>query len=303
MSNILVTGGAGFIASALITRLLEKGHKIISVDNFITGKKKNIIDHENHTFLEADICSITEIEPIFSSFKIDYIFHYAALVGVKRTLENPVSVLQDFNAINNIFCLARDYKVNKIFYSSSSEVYGDSVYYPQEEDSTPLNSKLPYAVMKNVGESFCRSFKQEFNLDYTIFRFFNTYGPRQSEDFVISKFLAAAKKNQDLTIYGDGSQARTFCFIDDHIDATINSFDKNLFNNDVVNIGTNVETTILDLAKIIIMLTNSKSKIINLPPLKEGDMMRRQPDVKKMKSLLGREFTSLELGIQKTNNF
>ena len=299
MSNILVTGGAGFIPSSLIERLLNEGHKVISADNLITGERKNIIDHQNHSFFEVDVNSLNQMEPLFSSFKIDFIFHYAALVGVKRTLDNPVSVLEDFNGLNNIFCLARDHKVKKIFFSSSSEVYGEPVDLPQREYLTPLNSRLPYAVIKNVGECFCKSFKQEFDLDYTVFRFFNTYGPRQSQDFVVSKFISAAKKGNDITVYGDGSQTRTLCFIDDHIDATMKAFNDNLYNNEIVNIGNDKEITILNLAKLIIEIFDSNSKIIFLDPLKEGDMTRRQPEVTKMKKLLGRKFTSLEEGLIK----
>jgi UDP-glucose 4-epimerase len=142
-----------------------------------------------------------------------------------------------------------------------------------------------------------RSYQREYNLDFTIFRFFNTYGPRQSDDFVIAKFIKRALKNEDITIYGDGSQTRTFCYIDDNIDATIAAFEKDMFVNDTINIGNNNETSILDLAKTVIRLTDSKSAIVHLPALTEGDMTRRLPDISKMKVLLGRELTSLEQGI------
>ena len=130
-------------------------------------------------------------------------------------------------------------------------------------------------------------------------RFFNTYGKRQSEDFVVSKFLALAKENKDITVYGTGLQTRTFCYIDDHIEATIRAFRDNIYNNEIVNIGNNEETTILQLAETIIKIFDSKSKIIHLDPLEEGDMTRRQPDVQRMKYLLNRNFTSLEKGIKK----
>ena len=298
MSNILVTGGAGFIPSSLIDALLSEGHTDLSVDNFVTGNKENISDHENLTFYEVDANSYDQISPIFHGNNIDYVFHYAALVGVKRTLENPINVLEDFNGFHNIFNLSKETNVKKIFFSSSSEVYGEPVHLPQKEYSTPLNSRLPYAVIKNVGECFCKSFKQEYDLDYTVFRFFNTYGPKQSKDFVVSKFLHAAKNGEDLTIYGDGSQTRTLCYIEDHIKATMTAFNENLFNNEIVNIGNDKEITILNLAETIIELFSSKSKIIFLDPLEEGDMTRRQPDVTKMRKLLGREFTELETGLK-----
>ena len=227
----------------------------------------------------------------------DFVFHYAAIVGVKRTLENPTMVLDDLDGIKNILNLSKNIHVQRVFFSSSSEVYGEPVEFPQNEDTTPLNSKLPYAIVKNAGEAFLKSFKKEFNLDYTIFRFFNTYGLKQSTDFVMSKFINLALKNEDITIYGDGKQTRTFCYIEDNLDATINAFMKNKYVNDVVNIGNNIETTILELAQKIIKITKSKSKIIHLPPLSEGDMTRRKPDIFKMKKLLGRKLFPLEKGI------
>lgn len=157
---------------------------------------------------------------------------------------------------------------------------------------------MPYAVVKNVGEAFLRSYKQEFDLDYTIFRFFNTYGPKQSVDFVMSKFLNLALQNDDITIYGDGMQTRTFCYILDNIDATVSSFENGHYINDTVNIGSDQEITILDLAKIIIEETGSKSKIVHLPPLKEGDMKKRKPDIEKMRKLLGRDLFPIREGIK-----
>src|SRR6185436_190616 len=131
--------------------------------------------------------------------------------------------------------------VKRIYFSSSSEVYGEPVEIPQNEHTTPLNSKLPYAIVKNVAEAFIKSYNQEHGLNYTIFRFFNTYGPKQSTDFVLSKFIRAGLTNQDITIYGDGMQTRTFCYIDDNVDSTVNAFYKNKFVNDVVNIGSDNE--------------------------------------------------------------
>jgi nucleoside-diphosphate-sugar epimerase len=225
------------------------------------------------------------------------VFHYAATVGVKRTLENPVKVLNDISGIKYVLSLSKNTGVKRVYFSSSSEVYGEPVEFPQNEDTTPLNSRLPYAIVKNVGEAYLKSYEKEFGLEYTIFRFFNTYGPKQSKDFVISRFISAAKQNGDLTIYGDGSQTRTFCYIDDNILATTNAFYKNMFVNDVVNIGGETEVTILDLAKLIVKLTNSKSKIVHLPPLEEGDMTRRRPDTSKMKQLLEADLLPLETGL------
>ncbi len=297
--NILITGGAGFIPSSLADRLLQNpDYFVVLVDNFLTGKKENIPQHENCKFIHGDVNNFDDIAPVFSLYNFDYVFHYAAVVGVKRTLENPIMVLDDIYGIRNILDLSKRTGVTRVFYASSSEVYGEPVHLPQHETITPLNSRLPYAVVKNVGESYFRSYHQQYGLDYTIFRFFNTYGPKQSTDFVMSRFIRLALANQDIPVYGDGSQTRTFCFIEDHLDACIKAMEANLIVNDVANIGNGTIVTILELAEIIIRLTKSQSKIVHLPPLEEGDMTRRQPDVSKMNELLGKPFTSLEEGIQ-----
>ena len=144
-----------------------------------------------------------------------------------------------------------------------------------------------------------KSYHREYGLDYTIFRFFNTYGPNQSTDFVIKKFIIAALDNKDITIYGDGKQTRTFCYVSDNIDACYNAYQNSLFVNEVVNIGNDNETSVLDLARLIIKITGSQSKIVHLPALEEGDMTRRLPDISNMKKLLGRDLITLETGIQK----
>ena len=299
--KILVTGGAGFIGSSLAERLAKDSENfVVVVDNLLTGSLSKVPKsiHQNVKFIKADVNFFKDISAIFSAYKFDYVFHYAAVVGVKRTLAHPVMVLNDLKGINNILSLSKNTGVKRVFYTSSSEVYGEPVEFPQNEHTTPLNSRLPYAIVKNVGEAYLRSFKKEYDLDFTIFRLFNTYGPKQSADFVITKFLTAALKDKDISIYGDGMQTRTFCFIEDHLDATTNAFYNNHVVNDVANIGTDKEITILDLAKEIIRITNSRSNLIHLPALKEGDMTRRQPDITRMLELLNRGFTPLEEGIK-----
>ena len=224
------------------------------------------------------------------------------MVGVKRTIDNPVMVLDDITGVKNVLSLSKNTGVKRVFFSSSSEVYGEPVEMPQNEHTTPLNSRLPYAIVKNVGEAFLKSYKKEFDLDYTIFRFFNTYGPKQSKDFVISKFVAKALKGEDITIFGDGMQTRTFCYVEDNIQACYNAFKNDEVMNDVINIGNDNEMTVLDLAKTIIKLSGSSSKIVHLPPLEEGDMSRRNPDISKMRKLLGRELTDIETGLTNVIN-
>lgn len=298
--KILITGGAGFIGSSLAHKLAEdKSNVITIVDNLLTGDINRIPKLDNVKFIKGDVNDNQVISSIFYGNSFDYVFHYAAVVGVKRTIENPIMVLDDLKGMRNVLDLCKNTSVKRIFFSSSSEVYGEPVELPQHEYTTPLNSRLPYAIVKNVGEAFLKSYKQEYNLDYTIFRFFNTYGPLQSKDFVVSKFIAAALKNEDITIYGDGSQTRTFCFVDDNIQACVNAFMKDEVMNDVVNIGSDKIFTVLELAKMIIKVADSSSKIIHLPALEEGDMTRRQPDTGKMLQLLGKEPLSLEEGLKK----
>jgi nucleoside-diphosphate-sugar epimerase len=302
MNTILVTGGAGFIGSCLADKLIQNRENfVVIVDNLSTGHKINLpkSNKNNWVFIKINVNRYKDISEVMHSFKFDYVYHYAAMVGVKRTQENPVKVLDDIHGIEHILNLSKNSRVKRVFFSSSSEVYGEPVELPQNEETTPLNSRIPYAVVKNVGESFLKSFYKEFGLEYTIFRFFNTYGPKQSKDFVMSRFIAMALKDRDVTIYGDGLQKRTFCFVDDNVDACISAADKNLYINDVVNIGTDFEISMIDLAKKIIKLSNSKSKIVHMPPLKEGDMLRRFPDIEKMKKLLNRELITMDDGIKR----
>jgi UDP-glucose 4-epimerase len=223
MRKILITGGAGFIPSSLADRLLANEQNfVVALDNFSTGRESNLPRDSlsNYQFFRCDVNDYGSLSEIMRHYCFDYVFHYAAIVGVRRTLEHPVDVLGDIDGTRNVLSLCSETNVKRIFFSSSSEVYGESKEYPQNEELTPLNSKLPYAIVKKVGESYLESFKKTYGLDYTIFRFFNTYGIKQSQDFVISRFLNSALNNQPITIYGDGSQTRTFCYIDDNIEIT-----------------------------------------------------------------------------------
>jgi UDP-glucose 4-epimerase len=301
MKKILITGGAGNIGGSLANHLVKnKDYDVVVADNLLTGSVAHLPQNcDNFSFIKCDVNNYNDISAVMLSFKFDYVFHYAAMVGVKRTLNNPMAVLQDIEGIKNILNLSKNTCVKRVFYSSSSEVYGEPVELPQNEDTTPLNSRLPYAIVKNVGEAFFKSYHKEFGLDFTIFRFFNTYGPYQSPDFVMTKFIDAALSNRDITIYGDGHQSRTFCYINDNIEATVKIFEEGLFLNEVINIGSADEVYIIDLAKKVIELTGSGSSIIHLTPLKEGDMTRRQPDNTKMLSVLNRKLLSIDEGIEK----
>lgn len=300
MVKILITGGAGNVGGALARKLVQnKNYLVVIADDLSTGSKSKLpeSDHENWSFVYCNVNNYRDISELMLAYKFDYVFHYAAMVGVKRTQENPIQVLNDIEGIKNVLNLCKNTSVKRAFFSSSSEVYGEPVELPQNEDTTPLNSRVPYAVVKNVGEAFFRSFKQSFDLDYTIFRFFNTYGPNQSVDFVVAKFIALALKDEPITIYGDGSQTRTFCYVDDNIDSCVQIFEESHHLNQTINIGGADEITILDLAKLVIKCADSQSEIIHLEPLKDGDMTRRMPDNSKMRAILKRDLISIEDGI------
>ena len=302
MKKVLITGAAGNIGSALAHKLSSSGkYRVTGVDNFLTGSAHKLpaLSSSFH-FIKADVNNFNDISSIMTANQFDYVFHYAAVVGVQRTLDNPIKVLEDIQGIKNILDLSKNTGVKRVFYSSSSEVYGEPVEFPQNEATTPLNSRLPYAVVKNVGESFLRSYQKEYGLPYTIFRFFNTYGPKQSEDFVVAKFLKLALDNKPITLYGEGKQTRTFCFIEDNLETTWSCLENNHCVNDVMNLGNDNEISIKELAEKIISITNSKSTITHLPALAEGDMTRRKPDIAKMKAIINRPLTTLEEGIRLT---
>lgn len=299
MKTVLITGCAGNIGSSLCSFLKSKKNiRIIGIDNFSTGNSKKLPSQDSKfIFYKLNTNNLEDMEFIFNKYKFTEVFHFAAVVGVKRTIEKPLRVMRDIKGIENLLRLSVRKKINRFFFSSSSEVYGEPVEVPLKENESPLNAKLPYSIVKNLGESLIKSYSKVFGLNYSIFRFFNTYGPNQSKDFVIPKFLHKAINNQNIEIYGDGSQTRTFCYINDNIETIYLCLIKNLCVNETLNIGSDVEYTIENLAKKIIDKTNSKSTIIFLPPLQEGDVNRRKPDISIMKKLLGRDLTPLNLGI------
>ncbi|PBQ32132.1 epimerase [Sphingobacteriaceae bacterium] len=301
-NKILVTGGAGNIGSALVERLIkDPSNFVVIVDNLSTGFLSKLPSKEiaNWKLIKADVNNFNDISAVMLSYNFDYVFHFAAVVGVIRTQENPIDVLNDIEGIKNILNLSKNSSVKHVYFSSSSEVYGEPVELPQNEHRTPLNSRVPYAVVKNVGESFFRSYWQAYGLPYTIFRFFNTYGPNQSTDFVVAKFLAAALKNKDISIYGDGSQTRTFTYVEDTVEVCNKIFENQLLSNDVINIGNDELMTVKELAELTIKVTGSTSKIVYQAPLKEGDMTRRQPDNTKMRQILNKGLIGIEEGLKK----
>jgi nucleoside-diphosphate-sugar epimerase len=303
--TVLVTGGAGFIGSHLCEKLLQKGNRVIALDNFLTGKMANINHLTRNKEFEIVKCDILErknLEKIFENH-IDTVFHEAAVVGVKRTIENPKLVLEaNISGTKNILDCAKNSGCKRMVFASSSEVYGDPIKIPEREDGL-LNPKLPYAVSKLTGEQYCRAYFEEFGLKTTSLRYFNVYGPRQNSTpygFVVGIFIKRVLEGKPPIIFGDGKQTRDFTYIEDCIDATLIASQSNKAVGEVMNIGTGRMISIKDLAFMVIDISGNDLKP-KFAPKREFEIMHRLADNTKMKKLLG--FSpgySLKSGLEKT---
>jgi UDP-glucose 4-epimerase len=298
--KVLVTGGAGFVGSHMCKKLIKEGYEVICFDNLSTGKKNNIANLDLK-FIEGD-CNTADLEKVFETEDIDYVFHYAAVVGVKRTLEDPIGVLEDIKGLQSILDLSVKHNVKKVMYASSSEVYGEPLELPEREDGL-LNAKLPYAVTKLVGEKLMEAYYQKHNLKTCSLRFFNVYGPNQESSdygFVVGIFINQALSNKDLTIFDTGLQTRDFVFIEDNIEVSYLAFLSDKTNGEAINIGRGAPATIIDLANEVIDITGADVKPIKVPN-KRCDIRHRFPDITKMSELLNfRPKHSLKQGLIKT---
>lgn len=304
----LVTGGAGFIGSHLCERLLKDGSEVICFDNLSTGREANIKElsaNPRFHFIRGDANSREELAAVFSKFNIDYVFHYAAVVGVKRTLENPLAVLQDIEGLQHILELSHAAKVKKFIFSSSSEVYGNPLELPEREDGA-VNAKLPYAVVKLAGENLLAAYWEQYRLPTVALRFFNVYGPRQEGSdygFVIGIFINQVIAGTPPTIFGDGTQTRDFVYVDDNIEAAIRALWRDEANGQVINVGTGRPTTILDLAERVIALSGKPGLKPEFLPPRHIEVMHRWPQINKMRLCL--DFVpriSLEEGLKRTHD-
>lgn len=301
MKRILITGGAGFIGSHLCEKLLSQGNEIICLDNFFTGSKDNIRHLLGNNHFELVRHDITK--EYFA--EIDEIYNFACPASPIHYQFNPIKTMKtSILGITNMLGLAKRCKA-KILQASTSEVYGDPQTHPQKEDYwgnvNPIGLRSCYDEGKRAAETLMMDYKRQNNVDAKIIRIFNTYGPRMAENDgrVVSNFIIQALKNEDITIYGDGSQTRSFCYVDDLIDGIIKMMEHNDFTGPV-NLGNDTETQIIEFAKIIIELTNSKSKIINMP-LPSDDPTKRRPDLTLAKEKLNWEpTTSTKEGLIKT---
>lgn len=300
--NILITGGAGFVCSHLADTLFEKKHNLILLDNLLTGNKNNIehlLDHKNVNFIQHDVQDHIDI-----SEEIDFIFHFASAASPIAYQENPVNTLKA-GSIGTINTLGLA-KVKNAAYllASTSEIYGDPEVSPQSEEYwgnvNPNGERSMYDEAKRFAEAATATYSRTYNLQTKVVRIFNTYGPRMqlNDGRVVTNFIVQALKGEDITVYGDGSQTRSFSYVQDTVNGIVSLMESE--HNDVFNIGNPTEITINELASKIIEITNSNSKLIN-KDLPQDDPKQRKPDITKAKTLLNWEpKVRLEDGLTKT---
>lgn len=299
--RILITGGAGFLGSHLSEKLLSLGHEVICVDNFFTGSKRNVehlISNRNFEVIRHDVTF-----PLY--LEIDGIFNLACPASPVQYQKNPVQTLKtSVHGAINILGLAKRTGA-RVLQASTSEVYGDSNISPQPEtywgNVNPIGIRSCYDEGKRAAESLFFDYHRQYGVDIRVARIFNTYGPRMAIDDgrVVSNFIVQALENRDLTIFGNGDQVRSFCYVDDLIDALVLLFFKDTIY-EPINLGNPKPIKMLDLALEIIKVTNSKSKIV-FQPLPLDDPFIREPDISKAKSQLNWEpRISREEGINRT---
>ncbi len=299
--RILVTGGAGFLGSHLSERLLVEGHEVLCLDNFFTGRKKNVAHLLNHPYFEMIRHDITL--PIL--LEVDRIFHLACPASPIHYQYNAIKTIKA-NVIGTINMLGIAKRVKaRILFASTSEVYGDPAVHPQKEDYwgnvNPIGIRSCYDEGKRVAETLMMDYHRQNGVDIKIVRIFNTYGPRMllNDGRVVSNFIVQALKGEDITIYGKGTQTRSFCYVDDLIEGMERMMDAENFTGPV-NLGNPEEYTILELAQKIIAMTGSSSKI-SYKPLPSDDPTQRQPDITLARQKLGwKPDVSVTNGLQKT---
>ncbi|MBU0517533.1 SDR family oxidoreductase [bacterium] len=302
--RILVTGGAGFIGSHLCDRLLEQGHEVICIDNFFTGCKDNIrhlLNHDHFELLRHDI-----IEPIL--VEVDQIYNLACPASPLHYQYNPVKTIKtNIMGTLNMLGLAKRVKA-RILQASTSEVYGDPKEHPQAETYwghvNPIGIRSCYDEGKRAAETLMMDYHRQNRVDVRIVRIFNTYGPRMAENDgrVVSNFIVQALRNQPLTVYGDGSQTRSFCYVEDLVRGMMQMMDTEGFIGPV-NLGNPSEFSILDFAQVIIRLTGSKSKIVH-KDLPADDPVQRRPNIALAKQKLNWEpSVAVQEGLKDTIDF
>ncbi len=300
--RVLVTGGAGFLGSHLCERLLERGDEVLCMDNYFTGSKDNVRHLLSNPFFELIRHDVTH--PFF--YEVDEIYNLACPASPIHYQYNPIKTVKT-SVLGAINCLGLAKRVKaKVFQASTSEVYGDPKEHPQKESYwghvNPYGPRACYDEGKRCAETLFLNYHQQNGVNIRIIRIFNTYGPRMHENDgrVVSNFIVQALKGEDITVYGEGNQTRSFCFADDLVRGMMLLMDGPDDLNYPINIGNPREFTILELAEKVIRLTGSKSKIV-YNPLPKDDPMQRQPDISLAKEKLDWEPTiDLETGLKKT---
>ena len=300
--NIVITGGSGFVGSYLCEKLINDGHKIIVIDNLLTGSTENInnlLDNENFSFIEHDVQDHIEIED-----KVDYVLHFASAASPKAYTEHPVNTLKagSVGTINTLG-LAKKHDAEYLL-ASTSEVYGDPLISPQNEEYwgnvNPNGERSMYDEAKRFAEAAVATYSRSYGLKTKIVRIFNTYGPRMqlNDGRVVTNFIVQALRNENITIYGDGTQTRSFSYVEDTVAGIISLMNSTEY--DVFNIGNPNEMTVGQLAEKIIKLTDSTSEIKYLE-LPSDDPKQRKPDITKAKTKLNWEpKVNLDEGLSKT---
>jgi UDP-glucuronate decarboxylase len=286
--RVLVTGGAGFVGSHLCERLIAQGHEVLCVDNFFTGRRANIARIQKHTNFEMMRHDVTQ--PLF--VEVDEIYNLACPASPIHYQFDPVQTTKTsvLGAIN-MLGLAKRCRA-KILQASTSEVYGDPLVHPQSEEYwgnvNPIGPRSCYDEGKRCAEALFFDYRRQHSLKIKVIRIFNTYGPRMMQDDgrVVSNFVLQALRGEPISIYGEGAQTRSFCYVDDLVDGMVRMMATEDSFVGPVNLGNPEEVTILDLAKLIIEMTNSRSEIIRCPPLPD-DPRQRRPDISLAREKIG----------------
>src|SRR3989338_2568246 len=303
--QILVTGGAGFLGSHLCERLIKKNNAVLCLDNFFTGFKRNIahlMNHPDFTLMEQDVCEPCEVE-------VDEIYHLACPASPVHYQFNPTRTVETcVLGTINMLSLSKKLKA-KFFQASTSEVYGDPQCHPQSEsyygNVNPIGPRACYDEGKRCAETLCFDYHRQHHLSIKVVRIFNTYGPNMhpNDGRVVSNFIVQALRGENITIYGDGSQTRSFCYVDELIDGFIKVMEKGPEFTGPVNLGNPSECTMLELAHKVIELSGSSSQII-YKPLPQDDPIRRRPDITFAQKELGwHPQIHLEHGLQRTIDY
>ena len=298
---ILVTGGAGFLGSHLCERLLNKGHEVLCLDNFFTGRRRNVnhlISNPNFELIRHDV-----VDPF--KFEVDQIYNLACPASPVHYQYNPIKTVKT-SVMGAINCLGLAKRVGaRVLQASTSEVYGDPEVHPQPENYrgnvNPIGLRACYDEGKRCAETLFFDYHRENKVDVRVVRIFNTYGPKMLPDDgrVVSNFIVQALKGEDLTIYGDGSQTRSFCYMDDLLEAMVRTMDQEETVGPI-NIGNPKEFTIRQLAETVLKIVQSSSKLVE-KPLPSDDPTQRKPDISKAKQILDWEpKVELEEGLEKT---